>query len=99
MPENQATQRLAEILTRIAALTSKDLDPPQFFANYLQLTVAATGSEGGAIWLIQPDQLPQCYCHIELETSGINESDQQKQFIVETVQQTMLRGGLDRERR
>ncbi|KPK76727.1 MAG: hypothetical protein AMJ79_05655 [Phycisphaerae bacterium SM23_30] len=92
MPENQTTQRLAEILSRIKQLPSANLEPPQFFANFLQLTVAATGSRGGAIWLTQAREGPQCYCHIDLEACGIGESDQQKHLIVEAVQRTVAEG-------
>ena len=88
MPEDQATQRLAEILNRISKLPSANLEPPQFFANFLQLTVAGTGSRGGAIWLIQPGQGPQCYCHVELELCQINEPGQQK-LVVEAVQRVV----------
>lgn len=89
MPEEQATQRLIEVLGRIKKLPSSNLEPPQFFANYLQLSVAATGSRGGAIWLAQPDQGPQCYCHMEIELCGIHDSEDQKRLIVEAVQQTI----------
>lgn len=89
MPEDQATQQLAELIGRITQLPSQNLEPPQFFANFLQLTVAATGSHGGAIWLIQPGKSPQCYCHIELEATGINSSEQQQQLIVQALQKTV----------
>ncbi len=89
MPEEQATQRLVEILGQIKKLPSADLEPPQFFANYLQMSVAATGSRGGAIWLTQTDQPPQCYCHMEIELCGINESEGQKRLVVEAVQRTV----------
>ena len=89
VPQDQATQRLTEILSRIKQLPSANLEPPQFFANFLQLTVAATGSKGGAIWLTQAQEGPQCYCHIDLECCGINESDDQKRLIVEAVQRTV----------
>lgn len=92
MPEEQATQRLVEILGQIKKLPSSNLEPPQFFANYLQLSVAATGSRGGSIWLAQPEQPPQCYCHMEIELCGINETEDQKRLIVEAVQQTMKEG-------
>lgn len=85
MPEDQATQQLAELISRIAQLPSQNLEPPQFFSNFLQLSVAATGSHGGAIWLTQAGQAPQCYCHIELETSGLNDSDEQKQIVVQSL--------------
>ncbi len=85
MPDNQATQRLAEVLNRIARLPSANLEPPQFFANFLQMTVAATGSRGGAIWVIQPGQGPQCYCHVEMDICRIKEPDQQR-LIVEALQ-------------
>jgi len=92
LPEEQATQRLVEILGQIKKLPSADLEPPQFFANYLQLSVAATGSRGGAIWLTQTDQPPQCYCHMEIELCGINQSDEQKRLVVEAVQRTVKDG-------
>jgi len=47
VPEEQATERLVEILGQIKKLPSANLEPPQFFANYLQLGVAATGSRRG----------------------------------------------------
>jgi len=87
--EGQATQRLAEVMARISKLPSMNLEPPQFFANYLQLTVLATGSQGGAIWLSQTEQGPQCYCHIELEKCGINDSDQQKRLVLEAIQKVI----------
>ena len=89
MAEEQATQRLVEILGQIKKLPSANLEPPQFFANYLQLSVAATGSRGGAIWLTQTDQPPQCYCHMEIELCGINESEEQKRLVIEAIQQTV----------
>lgn len=94
MVDNQATQRLAELMTRIAKLPSANLDPPQFFANYLQLTIAATGSCGGAVWIAgQPGTGPQCYCHVDLERCRINEAHQQK-LVVEAVQQAVKDGQL-----
>ncbi|MBN2377488.1 MAG: HlyD family efflux transporter periplasmic adaptor subunit [Sedimentisphaerales bacterium] len=89
MPNEQATQRIAEVLGRLKQLPGENLEPPQFFANFLQLTVAVTGSRGGGIWLIQQDQPPQMYCHMEIETCGISESDQQKRLIVEAIQRVV----------
>ena len=89
MTEVDVKQQLAELLTRISKLTTMNLEPPQFFANYLQLTVAATGSEGGGIWLIQPQQAPQCYCHIELERTGINEDERQRKTTIEAIGRTV----------
>jgi len=91
VPENQATQRLAEIVNRIAKLPSLNLEPPQFFANFLQLSIAATGSGGGAIWLIQPGQSPQCYCHAGLELCGINDTSQQR-VVLEAIGRTVQEG-------
>jgi len=91
VPENQATQRLAEIINRIAKLPSLNLEPPQFFANFLQLSIAATGSNGGAIWLIQPGQPPQCYCHAGLELCGINDTSQQR-VVLEAIGKTVQEG-------
>ncbi|MCF7958864.1 MAG: hypothetical protein K9M57_10490, partial [Phycisphaerae bacterium] len=82
------TQQLAEIMAKIAKLPSSNLEPPQFFANFLQLTIAVTGSEGGAIWVLQPEQGPQCYCHLNLELCGIKEPDQQR-LIVEAIGRTV----------
>jgi hypothetical protein len=87
--EVDVKQQLAELLGRISKLTTMNLEPPQFFANYLQLTVAATGSEGGGIWLIQPEQAPQCYCHIELEKTGINNDEGQRKIILEAISRTV----------
>jgi len=87
--QDQATQQLAELLGRIKNLPGQNLEPPQFFANYLQLSAAATGSRGGAIWVLQPNQGPQCYCHIELELCGIAGSEHQKQLVAEAVQRTL----------
>ena len=77
MSEDQTNQRLAEIVGQLAKLPGENLEPPQFFASYLQLTVAATGSSGGAIWVIQHADGPQCYCHIELELAGMDQPGQQ----------------------
>ena len=88
MPEKQATQRLAEILGQIAKLPSANLEPPQFFANYLQLSIMATGSKGGALWVIQPQQPPQCYCHLELDLCQIKEPKQQ-QLVIEAIQRAV----------
>lgn len=89
MTEEDVKHELAELLTRISKLTTLNLEPPQFFANFLQLTVAATGSEGGGIWLIQPEQAPQCSCHIELEKTGINEDEGQRKIILEAIGRTV----------
>ncbi len=85
MPNEQATQRIAEIFGRLKKLPGENLEPPQFFADFLQLSVAVTGSRGGGIWLIQQDQPPQLYCHMEIEASGINASEQQKKLVFEAV--------------
>ena len=87
--QDQATKRLAEILSRIKQLPAAQLEPGQFFANFLQLTVAATGSRGGAIWLTQTEQGPRCYCHIDLELCGIKESNRQMRLVTEAVQRTV----------
>ena len=89
MPQDQTTQRIAEILSRVKQLPSANLEPPQFFANFLQLTAAAIGAKGGAVWLTQSEQGPQCYCHIDLETCGINESEEQKRLVIEAVMRTV----------
>jgi len=78
-------------MARISKLPSENLEPPQFFANFLQLTVASTGSAGGAIWVMQAQQGPQCYCHVNLELCSINEPTQQK-LVVEAVQRTAKEG-------
>lgn len=86
--ESQATQQLAEVLARIAKLPGANLEPPQFFANFLQLSVAATGSKGGAIWIMQPEQGPQCYCHVNLELCQPDQADQQK-LVIEAIKRTI----------
>jgi len=89
VPENQATQQLTEVLARIAKLPSLNLEPPQFFANYLQLAVAATGSRGGAIWVNQPGEGPaQCYCHLEMDLCQIKDPQQQR-IVLEAVQRSI----------
>ena len=89
MSQNQTTQRIAEILSRVKQLPAANLEPPQFFANFLQLTAAAISARGGAIWLTQSEQGPQCYCHIDLESCGINESQEQKRLVIEAVMRTV----------
>ena len=91
MTDDQKTQRLAEILGRIAKLPSANLEPPQFFASFLQLTVVATGSRGGAIWVIQAGQGPQCYCHLELDLCRFKEAHQQR-VILQALDQTVKEG-------
>ncbi|MBI9018141.1 MAG: efflux RND transporter periplasmic adaptor subunit [Phycisphaerae bacterium] len=78
MSEAQARQRLAEVMGRLSQLPSENLEPPQFFANFLQLSIAASGCKGGAIWIIQPEQTPQCYCHLNLELCNLNDQAQQQ---------------------
>ncbi len=60
------------------------LEPQQFFAEFLQLSIVVTGSQGGAIWVLQPQQTPQCYCHLKLELCGIQQPEQQK-IVVEAI--------------
>ncbi|MBN2209891.1 MAG: efflux RND transporter periplasmic adaptor subunit [Sedimentisphaerales bacterium] len=82
MPEQVTRQQIAELLTRISRLPSAEFEPPQFFAQYLQLSVAATGSCGGAIWIAgASNQPPQLYCHVELERCNINDPQQQKMLV------------------
>lgn len=87
LTENQSTQRLAELLTRIAKLPSTNPEPPQFFASFLQLSVAATGSTGGAVWLLQPGQSPQIFCHIDLEKASLQDNATQQQLVMESLAQ------------
>ncbi len=85
MQEQAIRQQIAEVLTRIARLPSAELEPPQFFAQYLQLSIAATGSQGGGIWIAgTPNQPPQLYCHVELERCQVNDPQQQK-LLVQSV--------------
>jgi len=90
VPQETANQQLAEIMARIASLPAGDLEPPQFFANFLQLTIAATGARAGAVWVIQP-QGPQCYCHADLQVCNINDPQQQR-LVVEAVNRTVQEG-------
>jgi len=92
VPEEQATERLAEIMRRIKELGGGNLEPPQFFANFLQLAVAGTGSRGGAIWLAQGAQESQVYCHIDIELCGIKESATQGQLVLQAVGRTVEEG-------
>jgi len=90
--DNQINQQLVELMGRLAKLPSANLEPPQFFANFLQLSVAVTGSEGGAVWITQQGQALQCYCHIDIELSGINESEEQKKLILGAIQRVVAEG-------
>ena len=77
------------MLGRIANLPAANLEPPQFFANYLQLAAVATGSPGGAIWVVSAaDQPPQCYCHLELDLARTDDPAQQR-LLTEAVQRTV----------
>jgi hypothetical protein len=90
VPQETANQQLVEIMARIAALPGGDLEPPQFFANFLQLTIAATGARAGAVWVIQP-QGPQCYCHADLQACNIDDPQQQR-LVVEAVNRAVQEG-------
>jgi len=57
----------------------------------MQLAIAATGSRGGAIWVIQPKQSPQCYCHVDLELCQVNEPQQQT-VISQALERTVKEG-------
>ena len=89
MNTSESNKQLAEILARIAQLPGQGLEPQPFFSNFLQLAVGAASAHGGAVWLIQQDQAPQCYCHMALESTGIQEEESQNALITEAMQTTI----------
>lgn len=74
------TRHIAEVIAKLAKLSGSNPEPPQFFANFLQMTISATGSQGGAIWVLQPEKGPQCYCHLNVELSKLEVPSQQDLF-------------------
>jgi len=86
---NESNKQMGELIARIAQLPSQGLEPQQFFSDFLQLSIGASGAHGGAVWLIQQDQAPQCYCHMALETTGIQEDEAQNTLITEALQSTI----------
>ena len=85
------TRHIAEIIAKLTKLSSSNTEPPQFFANFLQLMIQATGSQGGAIWVLQPEKGPQCYCHLNIELCKLDVPSQQELFS-HAVQKTVEEG-------
>ena len=85
------TRQVAELLSKIAKLSSSNPEPPQFFANFLQLIITATGSKGGAIWVLQPEKGPQCYCHLNVEICKLDVQSQQD-LLNQAIQKTVEEG-------
>ncbi len=74
------TRQIAEIIARLTKLSGSNPEPPQFFANFLQMAISATGSVGGAVWVLQPEKGPQCYCHLNVEQTKLEVPAQQDMF-------------------
>lgn len=88
LPDNR---QIAEIIAKLTKFAGSNPEPPQFFANFLQMVISATGSRGGAVWVIQPEKGPQCYCHLNLELCKLEVSGQQEIFN-HAIQKTMAEG-------
>ncbi len=85
------TRQVADLLSKIAKLASSNPEPPQFFANFLQLAISASGSRGGAIWVLQPEKGPQCYCHLNVELCKLDIPSQQD-LLNQAIQKTVEEG-------
>ena len=85
------TRQVAELLSKISKLAGSNPEPPQFFANFLQLIISASGSSGGAIWVLQPEKGPQCYCHLNVELCKL-EVPSQQDLLNQAIQKTVEEG-------
>ncbi|MBN2841585.1 MAG: efflux RND transporter periplasmic adaptor subunit [Sedimentisphaerales bacterium] len=85
------TRQIAELMAKLSRFAGSNPEPPQFFANFLQMIIAATAGKGGAIWVLQPEKGPQCYCHLNLELSKLDVASQQE-LLNHAIQKTVEEG-------
>ena len=73
----QATkQQVRNMVAEIAQLAKSDADPSQFYEAILTRAVSALVATGGAIWILDDDGRLQLQYQINLQSTGVAQSEE-----------------------
>jgi multidrug resistance efflux pump len=61
-----ARDEIHQLTRRIRELSSSDLEPPEFFSEFLRLVASALASVGGAVWMCEAGAAPQLISQVNL---------------------------------
>lgn len=96
----QARKQVNQLTEEIAQLAETDLQPPQFYSEFLQRVYFAMQGIAGAVWVKTPQGNLQLQCQINLREVGLDSTPDSKPMHDELLRQAVLqsKGGIVRPR-
>jgi hypothetical protein len=88
----QARRQIVRLAEEIAHLSEMDLDPPQYYQEFLQRLLMAIAAPAGAVWLRTPQGNLQLQCHINMQQVGLDATETSRQTHDELLRQAVMRG-------
>ncbi len=96
--QEQARKQVNQLAEEIAQLAEADLQPAQFYSEFLQRVYFALQAFAGAIWIRTPQGNLQLQCQINLREIGLDRTPDSKPMHDELLRQAALqqKGGIVR---
>ena len=94
----QARRQVNQITEEIAALSESDMQPAQFYSEFLQRVYFAVQGFAAAVWIRTPQGNLQLQCQINLREVGLDQTPDGKPMHDELLRQSALqaKGGIIR---
>lgn len=92
----QARKQVNQLTEEIAQLSESDIQPAQYYAEFLQRVYFAMQAFGAAVWIRTPQGNLQLQCQINLRDVGLDRSPDSKPMHDELLRQAALqaKGGI-----
>ena len=88
----QARKQVNQLAQEIAQLSEQDLDPGEYYGEFLQRLLAAMAAPSGAIWIRTPQGNLQLQYQIRMREVGLDEVENGRQQHDELLRQVVMKG-------
>lgn len=75
----QARRQVNRLADEIARLSEADLEPPDYYREFLQRLLAAIGAPAGAVWMLTPQGNLQLQFQVRMAEVGLDAASEAKQ--------------------
>jgi hypothetical protein len=72
----QTKNQIKKLVAEIAELAETDIQPGDFYVEFLNRVVSAVAAQGGALWFFDPQNRPKVQHHIEFRQTGLLDNRQ-----------------------